>query len=164
MIDTKHRSATSVHVPAGRDRHTNDNAMIWGLIPLAIKLSARDTGGELLVFMHPNMGKGGPPRHVHHDQDEWFYVVAGEFVAEIGDERFTMRPGDSLFAPRQVPHAWACVSDSPGSMITTVSPAGTFEEFIIDTTRHPTLPSEAEIAATFEQHNMKVLGPPLKVD
>lgn len=161
---TDNRSNTCIHVPAGCDRHKHDNAMIWGQFPLAIKLSANDTGGELLVFMHPNMGKGGPPRHVHHDQDEWFYVVAGEFIAEIGDEKFTMLPGDSLFAPRRVPHAWAHIGNGPGTLITTVTPAGTFEQFIRETTLHPTLPSDAEIAATFEQHNMKVLGPPLRID
>lgn len=157
------RCTTGLHVPCGKDRHTQDDAMIWGLIPLAIKLSADDTNGELLVFQHTNMGKGGPPRHVHHAQDEWFYVVAGEFAAEIGNQKFTLRPGDSLFAPRGVPHAWAHIGEGPGTLITSVSPAGTFETFIRETTRHPTLPSEAEIARAFEAHNMRVLGPPLKV-
>jgi mannose-6-phosphate isomerase-like protein (cupin superfamily) len=164
MNDFHTRTRKCIHVAAGCDRHKNDKALIWGLIPLAIKLSAEDTGGELLVFMHPNMGKGGPPRHVHHAQDEWFYVVAGEYAIEVGDQKFRLKAGDSAFAPRQVPHAWACVSDSPGTLITTVSPAGTFETFIRDTTKAATLPSEAEIAAEFEKHNMKVLGPPLKVD
>lgn len=139
--------------------------MIWGLMPLAIKLSSDDTGGELLVFQHANMARGGPPRHVHHAQDEWFYVVAGEFIAEIGNERFTMRAGDSLFAPRQVPHAWAHVGlPGTGTLITTVSPAGTFERFIRDTTLLPTQPSEQDMARTFQEHNMTVLGPPLKID
>lgn len=160
---SENRASASIHVAAGRDRHAQENALIWGLIPLAIKLSANDTAGELLVFQHTNMGRGGPPRHVHHAQDEWFYVVAGEFAAEIGDQKYTLRPGDSLFAPRNIPHAWAHVGDGPGTLITTVSPAGTFETFIRDTTRHPTLPSEQEIARAFELHNMKVVGPPLRI-
>jgi len=160
---TDKRSSRCVHVAAGCDRHAHRQAMIWGLIPLAIKLSGEDTGGELLVFQHTNMGKGGPPRHVHHAQDEWFYVVAGEFAAEVGDEKFRLKPGDSLFAPRQVPHAWACISDSPGTLITTVSPVGSFETFIRDTARHATLPTEEEIARTFSKHDMTVLGPPLAV-
>lgn len=160
------RTGGPIHVPAGCDRHKQESAMIWGLIPLAIKLSSSDTAGELLVFQHTHMSRGGPPRHVHHDQDEWFYVVAGEFAAEIGDEKFILHPGDSLFAPRQVPHAWACISEPPatGTLITTVSPAGTFEQFIRETTVHPTLPSEEEIARAFEAHNMTVLGPPLRVE
>lgn len=162
---TDHRSSKSIHIPAGRDRHARDNAMIWGLIPLAIKLSSDDTAGELLVFMHPNMGQGGPPRHVHHAQDEWFHVVAGEFAAEVGGEKFVLRPGDSLFAPRRVPHAWAHIGvPGTGTLITTVTPAGTFEQFIRETTLHPTPPSEQEIARAFAAHDMTVVGPPLKVE
>lgn len=161
---TVKRSSASVHIPAGRDRHKQEQAMIWGLIPLAIKLSGEDTGGELLVFQHTNMGKGGPPRHVHHGQDEWFYVVAGEFAAEVGDEKFVLRPGDSLFAPRKVPHAWAHIgAPGTGTLITTVSPVGTFEQFIRETTLHPTLPPEDEIARTFQKHGMTVVGPPLAI-
>jgi mannose-6-phosphate isomerase-like protein (cupin superfamily) len=74
------------------------------MIPLSIKLSSEDTGGNLFVFEHKNMGKGGPPRHVHHEQDEWFYAVKGEFLVEIGGETFRLLPGDSLFAPRQIGH------------------------------------------------------------
>jgi mannose-6-phosphate isomerase-like protein (cupin superfamily) len=161
---TNKRSSAGLHIRAGRDRHGAHEGMIWGLIPLTIKLSAGDTAGELMVFQHTNMGKGGPPRHVHHAQDEWFYVVAGEFAAEVGEEKYLLRVGDSLFAPRQVPHAWAHVDDGPGTLITTVSPAGTFEDFIRETTRHATLPTEQEIARAFEAHAMKVVGPPLPVE
>ena len=163
MLSETFASNKRVYVPAGGDRSGRNGLMIWGLLPLAIKLSSKDTGGELLVFQHTNMGKGGPPRHVHHAQDEWFYVVAGEFVMEVGDDKFRLRAGDSLFAPRRVPHAWAHVGDTPGTLITTVSPAGSFEEFILETTRHATLPTPAEISAAFSAHEMTVLGPPLTV-
>ena len=158
------RSKKGVHVAVGKDRFKEEGLMIWGLIPLATKVSAQDTGGELFVFQHTSMGKGGPPRHVHHAQDEWFYVVAGEFAAEIGEEKFLLKPGDSLFAPRKVPHAWAHVSDQPGTLITAVSPAGTFETFIRETTKHATLPPPEEVAKAFEAHGMTVVGPPLEID
>lgn len=138
--------------------------MIWGQFPLATKLSSADTGGTMYIFEHRGMGKGGPPRHVHHGQDEWFYVVQGTFEAEVGQERFRLVPGDSLFAPRGVPHAWAHVGDAEGTLLTIASPAGTFERFMVDTTRHAALPREGEIAAAFAAHDMTVLGPPLPVD
>jgi mannose-6-phosphate isomerase-like protein (cupin superfamily) len=83
-----------------KDRFNEEGLSIWGLIPLATKVSTQDTGGELYVFQHTNMGKSGPPRHVHHAQDEWFYVVNGEFAAEIGNEKFWLRPGDTVRAAR----------------------------------------------------------------
>src|SRR4028118_2402328 len=98
-----------VLVRAGEDRFGGGGnpRMIWGLLPLATKLSGKDTGGGMFIFEHRDMRGGGPPRHVHHNQDEWFYVIRGEFMVEVGDERLRLAAGDSLFAPRQVPHAWA---------------------------------------------------------
>lgn len=153
-----------VHVSAGNDRFQENELMIWGLIPLSTKVSTKDTEGRVYIFEHTDMGKGGPPRHIHYEQDEWFYAVRGEFVIEVGDERFRLKPGDSLFAPRRIPHAWAHVSDQPGTLITLVSPAGTFETFIRDAARLPNLPPRQEVEKAFEAHGMKVVGPPLSFD
>jgi mannose-6-phosphate isomerase-like protein (cupin superfamily) len=109
------------------------------------------------------MGNGGPPRHVLFEQDEWFYVVEGEFAFEIGERQFRAGAGSSVFAPRMIPHAWACVSEVPGTVLTMVSPAGTFEAFIRETTTFRELPTAEEVARAFERHGMKVLGPPLGV-
>src|SRR5690242_12547518 len=89
---TVHASKKAVYVPAGRDRHGDHLQKIWGLIPLATKVSTADTEGSLYLFMHHEMGVGGPPRHVHHEQDEWFFVVKGEYVMEVGEERFRLKP------------------------------------------------------------------------
>lgn len=60
--------------------------------------------GGLLVLENRFHSRGGPARDLHHEQDEWFYILEGDFVMEAGAERLTLRPGDSLLAPRQVPH------------------------------------------------------------
>ena len=160
----RRRQQQALHVPAGEDRFAGDSPRsIWGLIPLATKVSGRDTGGRMFAFEHRDMGKGGPPRHVHHDADEWFYVVRGTFAVEVGDERFTATAGDSLFAPRGVPHAWANVGEEPGTLLTVVTPVGTFERFLDDTTRHAALPAEAEVAEAFEAGGMRMVGPPLEL-
>ena len=154
--------STGIHVPIGKDRHQENDLMIWGIIPLSIKVSSKDTGGMLFVFEHRDMGKGGPPRHVHHEQDEWFYALAGEYLVEVGDERFRLTPGDSLFAPRRIPHAWAQVSDEPGTLLMALTPAGTFETFIRDAARLTTVPTRQELAQAFEAHGMTITGPPLE--
>ena len=152
-----------VHVSAGNDRFKKNELKIWGLLPLSITLSAKDTGGELLVFEHNGIQKGGPPRHVHYAQDEWFYVIEGEFVFEVGDRRLRLGPGETLFAPRNVPHGWAHAGAQQGTLLTTVSPAGTFETFILETTTQPTLPSPKEVEKAFASHGMKVVGPPIDI-
>ncbi len=61
-------------------------------LTITFKVLGSDTGDALLIVENISHGKGGPPRHVHHDQDEWFYAVEGEFVVEIGDETFPCLP------------------------------------------------------------------------
>ena len=152
----------ALYVPNGRNRF-EEEMMIWGVIPLEIKVSTRDTAGALFVFEHANMGRGGPPRHFHYEQDEWFRAVKGNFLFEVGDERFTLRPGDSLFAPRMVPHVWAYVGDDPGTLLLAVQPAGSLEEFFLKSTKMAAPPSPEEAERQFAAHGMKVVGPPLAV-
>jgi quercetin dioxygenase-like cupin family protein len=153
---------SAVHVAAGRDR-SEEELMIWGVIPLQIKVSSHDTAGRLFVFEHADMGRGGPPRHFHYEQDEWFYAMKGEFAFEVGDERFTLRAGDSLFAPRMVPHAWAYVGDQPGTLLLAVQPAGSLEAFFLENCAMDRPPTPEEAERSFAAHGMKVVGPPLEV-
>jgi len=127
-------------------------------------VSAKDTGGGLYVFEHTDMGKGGPPRHLHHEQDEWFYAIHGEFAFEVGEEKFRLRPGESLFAPRKVPHVWAQISDEPGTLLLALSPAGTFETFIRNAAKYAKPPTPEEAEKMFAAHGMKIVGPPLQVE
>ena len=150
-----------LQIPAGHDRFGDNELKIWGQLPLSIKLSAQDTNGAYLAFEHRDMRGGGPPRHVHFDQDEWFYVVKGEFAFEVGDKQYRLGQGESLFAPRKIQHGWAHLGEQPGTLITIVSPVGSFENFILDTTRHASLPSHEEVEKAFADHGMKLLGPPL---
>ena len=156
------RAEKAVYVRNGKSRF-QEELMIWGVIPYQIKVSGKDTDSALFVFEHAKMSKGGPPRHFHYDQDEWFYARVGEFAFEVGDEKFVLRPGDSLFAPRMIPHVWAYVGDKPGTLLLAVQPAGSLEEFFMKScgmTRPPTL-QEAE--QLFAAHGMKIVGPPLVV-
>jgi mannose-6-phosphate isomerase-like protein (cupin superfamily) len=150
----------ALYVPNGRNRF-NEELMIWGVIPLQIKVASSDTGGRLFVFEHADMGPGGPPRHFHYEQDEWFYAMKGEFAFEVGDERFTLRPGDSLFAPRMIPHAWAHVGDGPGTLLLAVQPAGSLEAFFMENCAMDRPPTPEEAERSFAAHGMRVVGPPL---
>ncbi|OHV13895.1 cupin domain-containing protein [Kushneria phosphatilytica] len=151
-------------VEAGRDRYGRDDLMIWGVLPLAIKVSGQETNGQFMLFEHAGMDKGGPPRHVHYGQDEWFYIIRGVYVFEVGDARCQLGAGASLFAPREVPHGWACVSDEPGTLLTLITPVNTFEDFILETTRHASLPTREDIEHAFATHGMKLTGPPLELE
>lgn len=150
----------AVYVPQGKNRFQKE-LMIWGVIPLQIKVSSKDTNGAYFVFEHAKMGKGGPPRHFHYEQDEWFYALEGEFAFEVGDEKFTLHPGDSLFAPRMIPHVWAYIGNQPGTLLLAVQPAGSLEEFFRRSCELARPPSPEEAERSFAAHGMKVVGPPL---
>jgi mannose-6-phosphate isomerase-like protein (cupin superfamily) len=150
------------YVPNGRNAF-EEKLMIWGVIPLQIKVPTNDTAGALFAFEHADMDKGGPPRHFHYAQDEWFYAKKGEFAFEVGGERFTLRPGDSLFAPRMVPHVWAYVGDEPGTLLLAVQPAGSLEAFFLESAKLTRPPTPEEADKMFAAHGMKVVGPPLDV-
>jgi quercetin dioxygenase-like cupin family protein len=118
-----------------------------------------DSGGKLLVIEQEMRAKGGPPRHVHASQDEWFYALEGEFLVEVGEERITRRARDSLLAPRQVPHRWAFVGEGIGRVLIAFSPAGEMEAFFHEVTKADAMPTQAP--AVWMAHGMDVVGPPL---
>ena len=74
----------------------------------------------------------GPPKHYHEEQDEWFYCLAGEYVVEIGDQRFRLGPGDSVLGPRRVPHAFVYDGAGPGRILIGFTPAARIEQFFRD--------------------------------
>lgn len=156
------RPEKAVFVPNGKNRF-QEELMIWGVIPLQIKVSGKDTNDSFFVFEHAKMGKGGPPRHFHYEQDEWFYIMEGEFVFEVGDEKFVLQPGNSLFAPRMIPHVWAYIGDKPGTLLLAVQPAGSLEDFFMKSCRMTRPPTPEEAERLFAAHGMKVVGPPLAV-
>ena len=157
------RTQQGLYVQNGENR-LGEELKIWGVIPLQIKVSTDDTDGALFVFEHADMGKGGPPRHFHYEQDEWFYVIKGDFAFEVGDEQFTLGPGDSLLAPRMIPHVWAYLGDDPGTLLLAVQPAGSMEAFYLQSCEMTRLPTPEEADRMFAAHGMKVVGLPLDVD
>src|SRR5438876_2968116 len=90
-----------LRVAAGEDRFGEHRGL--GISSIDFKLSTQDSSG-LFILENTFHAKGGPARHLHYHQDEWFYALEGEFLVEVGDERIRLQPGDSLLAPRQVPH------------------------------------------------------------
>ncbi len=131
---------------------------------LDIKISSSDTNDDLAVFEQTGLTpKGGPPLHIHPFQDEWFYVVEGEYLFQVGADKYQMKPGDTIFLPRNVQHAFVQLSEK-GKMIVSYLPAGKMEAFfkITDTWTSP--PTPEEIKQVFADHDMKVVGPPLKTD
>jgi quercetin dioxygenase-like cupin family protein len=152
----------AVHVADGEDRLGEQH--IIGVSTTSFKVLTRDTGGDLFIIQHSNLKKkGGPPRHVHHNEDEWFYVLEGNYIAEVGTERFELKAGDSVLGPRGVPHAWAFVGDAPGKLLIAFAPANKMEAFFREDEKGRKDGVYVNDAAVYKAYGMELLGPPLLV-
>jgi quercetin dioxygenase-like cupin family protein len=141
-------------VQVGEDRFGESSS------PNDCKVSGKDTQGALAVFESTSTRKGGPPLHVHSAQDEWFYVVSGEFAFKVGGQQFRLKAGDSLLAPREIPHTFAHLGDGEGKLLCTFQPAGDMEAFFRALAQLQERTPE-KMQALFKAHGMAVVGPPL---
>ena len=152
-------------VAAGESR-TGEHIHMMGVTAnvLDVKISSGDTDGRLSVLEQiGHTPKGGPPLHIHPHQDELFYVVEGDYQFQVGEERFELTTGDTIFLPRGVPHAFAQRTEA-ARMIVTYQPSGKMEAFFRRTAEFTSPPTPQEVAAVFAEHDMTVVGPPLTLE
>jgi len=93
----------------------------------AIKTTAQQTGGAYSVTEIKSFPGNGPPPHIHHKEDECFYVVEGAFSVILGDHVFDVADGDFVRIPKGTPHTYKNVGAIPGQMLVILSPGG-FEQ------------------------------------
>ena len=129
------------------------------------KLTNEDSAGACSIFELGSPPKFGPPRHVHHREDEWYYVLAGDFIFEIGGEQHSLSAGGSIWLPRDVAHCWANAGATNGKVILLCQPGG-FEKFFDEAAQGPPLTSQDpgdlhKLHALHARYGMELLGPPL---
>lgn len=148
-------STPQIHVVgAGEDRFSEPHSL--GFSNIRFKVAARDSGGNVFIIEHNNLVKGGPPLHLHLHQEEWFYVMEGAVIFQVGDQRQRLGPGESVLAPRQIPHTFSAVAATPSRMLIVFTPARMMEQFFRDTA-HPNPP--VLDAALFRKYEMEYVGP-----
>jgi len=120
---------------------------LWGI----------DTGGAyclLEVSLAPGMGV---PRHTHTREDEVYFVLAGELEVTVGEKIFVLQPGDTLLAPRDIPHQLRNSGDTTNHYLLIFSPSG-FEEFMMATAvpapDNAVAPTEPPAAAVRNVHEL----------
>ena len=159
------RPTKGIIIKDGESR--NNEKIICAVTPVDFKLLSTDTNGDLSVFISSNNRKGdGPPLHVHHKFDEFFCVLEGEFLFQVGDEQTRLKPGDTLFVPRTAKHAFNCVSSQPGKLLVTVQPASNMEEFFRGVAKLLPVEGTPDMAAMqklYAAHDSVIVGPPLHV-
>ena len=158
--------AQPTRVPAGSDRFGEDHTL--GVSSTAFKVATNDARGGLFVMEHSNRKKGGPARHLHHNEDEWFYVIEGDYIVEVGNEQFRLKSGDSVLGPREVPHAWAFVGDTPGRLLIAFAPANKMEEYFRSLFKENGGKysdwNSPQHRAAVRAFGLELLGPPLSLE
>ena len=123
-----------------------------------------DSEGRLAIFVFPagdHHPYRGAPLHLHHDQDEWLYILAGEFVAEVGGKHMRLKPGDSLLMPMKLPHRWSVAQEQHCGAIHLYSPAGLMEMDWSPVAQDTDPKNQEARKAEFEKHGLTLLGGPL---
>lgn len=142
----------------------------WKSGRITVKAAGAETGDAFSQIETDDPRGSGPPLHLHHNEDETFYVLDGEVTFLVGDARVDVAAGDFLFAPRDVPHAYVVRSER-ARMLVTASPGGIEQVFVSlgvpVTGSEP--PADAvmpmdEAMRLFAGFGAEILGPPLSLD
>jgi mannose-6-phosphate isomerase-like protein (cupin superfamily) len=157
------RPDAAIKVKAGDDRFGKPLDYVAGEY-FRCKVSGADTGGALCIYETVRTTRSGPPLHYHHAQDEWFFVRAGEFLFQVGNERCRLTAGDSLFVPRKVPHTFVHTGDE-GILVILYQPAGSMEQFLTEASGLlATDPAPEAWLALCRRHGIEIVGPQLAAD
>jgi quercetin dioxygenase-like cupin family protein len=163
---------TAISVERAKDGYRlgkDEGEAYWLLGMLEIvKISGADTGGEFGLLEVTVRAGEGSPWHVHPDEDEWFYVLEGEFTVYVGEKRLSLTPGSFAFGPRGVPHTFIGETDGSKALVG-------FQPFLFESFLHevgepatervlpPPLsapPDMGRLLPIAERHGMVILGPP----
>ena len=155
------RSKKGFVVKSGESRFA-EKTFLGGKNSNDIKISKKDTNGDLSVFEYVGIEKTGPPLHIHPHQDEIFFVVEGNYLFKVGDEKHVLKEGDTIFLPRGVPHTFLQISEV-GKLFFLFQPSGKMEDFFRTIGSLTAPPTPEQGAAIFADHDMLVVGPPLQL-
>jgi quercetin dioxygenase-like cupin family protein len=145
--------------------------VLWFLnTRVTVRLSARDGSSGISVLEHQASRGDSPPLHVHHDEDEIFHVLEGEVRYRVGDQERRANVGETLLAPKGVPHTYRV--ESPEARMLTIT-RGEFENFVrafgrpaerdgLPDPSGPPTPEQAEaLTRACRQFGIELVGPPL---
>ena len=122
-----------VNERARRVLSPDEGETVW-LRKLGIRfmIGGEQTQGNFALVEHPIGPRAlAAPMHTHEREDEYTYVLEGEIGVQIGEEVLVARPGDLVFKPRGVPHAFWNAADEPARALEIISPAG-FERYFAE--------------------------------
>ena len=148
-------------------RSDEGEARWWFAALAVIKATGADTGGQMTIVEMTEPPGSDTPLHVHHREDEAFWILEGGATFQVGDATIEASAGDYLFGPRDIPHKYT-VGDAGCRMLFICTPGGNFENVVREMSvpaQRRTLPPPsdeqpdfARIAAIAEANGCELLG------
>lgn len=145
----------------------DEGPAFWTVGVLArIKATGEQTGGAFALVDELCPPGYATPLHIHHAEDEAFYVLEGEVTIFCGDERLKAGAGTYAFGPRNVPHGFRVEGNEPARLLILATPSG-FDQFLQDagdpaaaltTPPNPSLDLE-KVVAVGNKYQIEILGP-----
>jgi quercetin dioxygenase-like cupin family protein len=135
---------------------------------MQIKATAEDTGGAYGLVESWIRAGSSPPLHVHHREDEAFFVLEGRVRFHADGRDIVAGPGSFVFLPRDLPHTFVVEGDEDAHMLTLLSPGGG-ERFFLEGGRTPEgpglpppgPPDVARLREIAPRFGNEIVGPPL---
>ena len=134
-----------------------------------ILATGEQTGGTYALCEARVLPGGGPPPHIHHREDESFFVLEGEIAFTLGDKKVVAKPGSFIQGPRGIPHAFKNESPAPARMMILVTPPG-FDQFLaefaqpvssFDSPPVPVTPADIQkLLEVAPKYGIEILPPP----
>jgi quercetin dioxygenase-like cupin family protein len=153
-------------LPAMATRSGEGEARWWFAALAEIKVTAEQTGGVLSIIEITEPPNAAGPLHVHHREDEGFWILEGDVTFEVGDTTISASAGDFAFGPRDIPHRYTA-GPSGCRMLFIMTPGG-FEDLIREMSvpaESRTLPPASDdkpdwdhVAAVAKAHGCELLG------
>jgi len=114
-------------------RQSLDRSVWYNGSLMTFLATGEETQGQFALIEMVGRRGNAPPPHIHHQEDEIFYVLEGETVVSVGDRTIKGTPGTMIFLPRDVRHSFTIESEQ-ARMLVLVTPAGLegwFKEFSV---------------------------------
>ena len=138
----------------------------WFLsLPTWICASGAETSGTLSLIEQVIPPGFESPWHVHHDENESFYLIDGRMTVVVGDRAVSLNAGNYAFGPRGIPHGFRIDGTEPARLLLMTS-CGAFAEFVREASipahgATPPEPNEADLprlVAAAQRYGLSILG------